>query len=41
MTAETWFNNYTIASCSKLIDYSYYFGSDAYKSIYTQGLQRA
>ena len=41
MSAETWFNNYTIASCNKLIDYSYYFGSDAYKSIYTQGLQRA
>ena len=41
MSAETWFNNYTIASCNKLIEYSYYFGSDAYKSIYTQGLQRA
>ena len=41
MPAETWFNNYTISSASKLVAYSYFFGSPSYETIYTQGLQKA
>ena len=40
MTPESWFNGYTIASANKLVAYSYYFGSDAFKNIYVSGLAR-
>ncbi len=35
MTAETWFTNYALNCTKELIDYSYYYGSDTFKTIFT------
>lgn len=35
MTPDEWFTNYCLSCTQELIDYSYFFGSDAYKSIFT------
>lgn len=39
MTPEVWFTNYCLSCTQKLIDYSYFFGSDAYKNIFTSHFQ--
>ncbi len=35
MTPEQWFNNYCLQCTQELIDYSYFFGSDAFQNIFS------
>ena len=35
MTPEEWFNNYCLQCTRELIDYSYFFGSDAFQNIFS------
>lgn len=40
MTPDGWFTNYCLSCSEELIDYSYYFGSDAYKNIFTSHFKK-